>query len=328
VRSRPVGRVAAGSVRERAEVGRTRGPGLPPPSPTPSCNDHAGLVVVRDPQAPPSTDRRRAARMPGSAGHAVPVIASLSPSLVIAFWLIGATPMPAGPGWQWPLEPRPPVMRPFVPPPGPFAAGHRGVDLLGVDGEPVYAAGGGVVAFAGLVAGRGVIVVSHGELRTTYEPVSPEVTSGDAVAPGAVLGRLELTGGHCLPLACLHWGVRRTGDYLDPLRLVVPVRPRLLPLWRGVVGPGRVGEPPPSTAPAPSRPRLPLSPSPAPPRTRSPAPSAAPSSAARTIRSPQVAGTAIVGGAGAAVVAVLAVRATGAAAVPQVGRRRPERPRG
>jgi hypothetical protein len=29
-----------------------------------------------------------------------------------------------------------------------------------------------VVTFAGLVAGKGVVVIKHGTLRTTYEPVT------------------------------------------------------------------------------------------------------------------------------------------------------------
>ena len=39
-------------------------------------------------------------------------------------------------------------------------------------GAPVRAAGAGRVSYAGLLAGRGVLVVVHGALRTTYEPVT------------------------------------------------------------------------------------------------------------------------------------------------------------
>jgi hypothetical protein len=73
------------------------------------------------------------------------------------------------------------MVRRFDPPPRPWLPGHRGVDLAADPGAPVYAAGPGVVRFAGEVAGRGVVSVDHaGGLRTTYEPVTPAVTEGRA----------------------------------------------------------------------------------------------------------------------------------------------------
>ncbi|SDY83912.1 Peptidase family M23 [Modestobacter sp. DSM 44400] len=132
--------------------------------------------------------------------------------------------------WGWPLAGVPVVVRPFDPPPAPYAAGHRGVDLRGVAGEPVLAAGAGVVAFAGMVAGRPVVSVDDaGGLRTTYEPVQPLVAAGQPVARGSPLG--VLASGHpgCPVEACLHWGLRRGATYLDPLLLLRPPRVRLLP---------------------------------------------------------------------------------------------------
>ena len=83
------------------------------------------------------------------------------------------------------------VTRPFDPPPGPYAAGHRGVDLGGVPGSPVLAAGAGVVVFAGMVAGRPVVSIDHADgLRTTYEPVDPSVAAGQVVARGSPIGTL------------------------------------------------------------------------------------------------------------------------------------------
>src|SRR5205085_1399165 len=90
--------------------------------------------------------------------------------------------------------------------------------------------GAGIVTYAGPVAGRGVVVVDHGLLSSTYQPVTPAVGSGDTVSTGTVLGWLQSLHSHCLPSACLHLGVRRAGRYLDPLRLL-PSRPvRLKPL--------------------------------------------------------------------------------------------------
>jgi murein DD-endopeptidase MepM/ murein hydrolase activator NlpD len=134
--------------------------------------------------------------------------------------------------WTWPLSGSPPVTRPFQPPPTPYAAGHRGVDLAGSAGQPVLAAGAGTVAFAGMVAGRPVVSVDHADgLRTTYEPVQPGVAAGQPVARGAPLGVLLVGHDGCPAEACLHWGLRRGETYLDPLSLLRPPRVRLLP-WR------------------------------------------------------------------------------------------------
>ena len=140
----------------------------------------------------------------------------------------------ADPDGVWPLSPRPAVVRGFDPPDRPWASGHRGLDLAGHVGQPVLAATGGVVSFAGLLAGRGVIVVDHGDVRTTYEPVLAEVPPGARVEAGAVLGELTSLLSHCFPAACLHWGLIRNRDdvYLDPRSLLDEPPVRLLPLWR------------------------------------------------------------------------------------------------
>ena len=137
---------------------------------------------------------------------------------------------PASGRYGWPLGGTPTVVRRFDPPPQPWLAGHRGVDLAGAPGEPVRAAGAGVVVFAGMLAGRGVVSVAHdGGLRTTYEPVVPAVLAGERVELGALLGTLA-TGHAGYPGTCLHWGLRSGSTYLDPLSLVGLGRVRLLPL--------------------------------------------------------------------------------------------------
>lgn len=141
-----------------------------------------------------------------------------------------ALPVSAGPaaGWRAPTPGPVRLLRPFTPGPERWSPGHRGVDLALVADAPVLAAGPGRVVFAGLVAGRGVVSVSHGELRTTYEPVVPVVSAGDVVQGGEVVG--VLAPGHVPCRECLHWGLRRGEHYLDPLRLLRPARVRLLPL--------------------------------------------------------------------------------------------------
>ena len=136
---------------------------------------------------------------------------------------------PASERFGWPLAPPHPVVRAFAEPSSPYGPGHRGVDLGGGAGAPVLSAGAGVVVFAGPLAGRGVVSVDHPNgLRTTYEPLFPAVTAGRRVAAGAVLGRLRAGHRDC-PSTCLHWGVRRGDEYVDPLSLVATGHVRLLP---------------------------------------------------------------------------------------------------
>lgn len=133
--------------------------------------------------------------------------------------------------FDWPLSPRPAVLRPFDPPRDQWSPGHRGVDLSAVVGQPVLSAGEGVVGFAGVVAGRGVLTVQHsGGLRTTYEPVDDRLASGTIVHRGTRVGVLSAEPGHCAPGGCLHWGAISREAYLDPLSLLSVGRPILLPL--------------------------------------------------------------------------------------------------
>lgn len=133
-------------------------------------------------------------------------------------------------GWQWPLDPRPPVERGFIRPAAPWGPGHRGVDLAATAGQPVRSVADGTVVFAGVIAGVGVVSVSHGALRSTYQPVVAGVHRGDLVSTGSVIGRVSVVGSHCLPAACLHLGAKRGSAYLDPLSLLGPRSVRLKPL--------------------------------------------------------------------------------------------------
>ncbi|MEW2522803.1 murein hydrolase activator EnvC family protein [Actinacidiphila alni] len=144
----------------------------------------------------------------------------------------------AGPG----VRGRPVVLRAFEPPATPWAAGHRGVDLRAGPGTPVRAAAPGEVAFAGRVAGTGVVVLRIAPgLRVTYEPVRATVPVGARVPAGGQVGVLDPATGHC-GTTCLHWGLLRGDAYLDPLSLLPAVLlragpSRLLPVF-GPAGPG------------------------------------------------------------------------------------------
>ncbi|MDT9690921.1 M23 family metallopeptidase [Streptomyces sp. P9(2023)] len=139
---------------------------------------------------------------------------------------------------MWPLgPPRPEVLRGWEPPPGPYAAGHRGLDLAAPVGAPVHAAAAGVVTFAGRVGGRGVLTITlpgtgDPPLRTTYEPVDPLVGAGMTVTRGDPVATLAPPGPgtpHC-PESCLHWGLLRGETYLNPLLFLSQGPSRLLPV--------------------------------------------------------------------------------------------------
>lgn len=137
-------------------------------------------------------------------------------------------------GFALPVGGRATVLTPFRPPLSRYGSGHRGVDLAVPVGATVLAAGGGVVVYAGQLAGRGVVSIDHpAGFRTTYEPVSTTVKAGERIPTGHRIGVLQ--GGHpsCAPAACLHWGVRLPdGSYLDPMGLLGGLEVRLLPWER------------------------------------------------------------------------------------------------
>ena len=196
--------------------------------------------------------RRRVAASVRLAGLVlVPLTGLLGGGLAVGHGLAAAAGLPYVPvpavRFAWPIPPPHPVLRPFQPPLGPYGPGHRGVDLGGTAGEAVFAAGDGLVLYAGPLADRSLVSIEHRDgLRTTYEPVDPSVRVGQYVSRGQLIGHLQPGHAGCpLPAvpppptgpavaatptrACLHWGVHRDHVYLDPLRLVLAGHIRLLP---------------------------------------------------------------------------------------------------
>lgn len=123
-----------------------------------------------------------------------------------------------------------PPVRDLLLPARPWLAGHRGLDLPAAPGDLVHTPRAGIVRFAGRVAGVPVVVIGHGPLRATYQPVNTSRAVGDRIRRGEVLGTMAAAGGHC-EQRCLHWGLRVEGTsppvYLDPRLLLGDVR--LLP---------------------------------------------------------------------------------------------------
>lgn len=178
-------------------------------------------------------------------------------------------PAPRG-GRAWPVGnpvgnlTRPVIVRGFDPPATPYGPGHRGVDLAASPGTVIVAAAPGTVAFAGPVAGKGVLSIDlagaeGAGLRITYEPVRPLAKTGDTVAAGQPVAVLAPAPAHCAPAltpapaptptpgSCLHWGLRSGETYLDPLSLLPPALlrrgpSRLLPVFGVPEPPGSARE--------------------------------------------------------------------------------------
>jgi murein DD-endopeptidase MepM/ murein hydrolase activator NlpD len=120
--------------------------------------------------------------------------------------------------WTWPVAPPHTIVRPYLAPPTPYGAGHRGIDIAAAEGSPVVAPDDGIVHFAGVVVDRPVISIEHaGDVLSSMEPVSTTLHAGDAVRRGEVIG--TLVAGHCAS-ACLHLGARVDGAYVNPMRFL------------------------------------------------------------------------------------------------------------
>ncbi|WP_405491680.1 M23 family metallopeptidase [Nocardia sp. NBC_00511] len=159
-----------------------------------------------------------------------------------------------GPEFGWPLQPRPAVVRAFDKPEHDWLPGHRGVDLAGTRGQAVLAAGDGIVAFAGTVAAKPVLSIDHvGGLRTTYEPVTASVPLGRRVTRGSPIGTLDAGHAGCPVPACLHWGLRRGREYLNPLALIHRMPLRLKPIT-AAAGPTRTSHHPTESTPGTTEP--------------------------------------------------------------------------
>lgn len=127
--------------------------------------------------------------------------------------------------WVAPVDA--PVTDPFRAPSGPYGPGNRGIEYGTQPGQDVFAIGGGVVAFAGPVAGRPVVVVDHGAgLRSSYvNLVERTVSRGQQVTRGQRIARADVG---------FHLGVRQDGQYIDP----APMLGQLCEIVRLVTFPG------------------------------------------------------------------------------------------
>ncbi|WP_309129151.1 M23 family metallopeptidase [Microbacterium sp.] len=162
-----------------------------------------------------------------SAAPAEPLLAHSPPAPAAA----AAATAEEAPGfpWRWPVDGPRTVAEPFQAPAHDYGPGHRGMDVVAAPGAQVQAPADGVIAFAGQVVDRPLLTIDHGAgFVTTLEPVRTELSPGERVEAGGVIGDVA-AGGHTT-LGTLHVGVRLHGEYLNPRPLFgTPPRAVLLP---------------------------------------------------------------------------------------------------
>lgn len=102
---------------------------------------------------------------------------------------------------------------------------HNGVDFAAPTGTPVRTVGDGIVEFAGMRGGAGLMVsIKHCDrYRTEYmhlSRIAPGVRNGSRVSRGELIGAVGTTGLSTGPH--LHFGLFDRGRYVDPLKAELP----------------------------------------------------------------------------------------------------------
>lgn len=127
----------------------------------------------------------------------------------------------------WPVPG--PVVSDFDAPDPDWLPGHRGIDVQAPPGTAIRSPRPGTVTFAGTVGGVAVVVVSHGVLRSTFQPARATSAVGSRVAAGDVVAEVVSAGSHCA-ITCLHWGARVNEQYVDPRLLLGSITVVLRPV--------------------------------------------------------------------------------------------------
>ncbi len=117
-----------------------------------------------------------------------------------------------------------------------YASGHRGVDYQVTLGQGVFAPSDATVSFVGKVVDRPVLSLSHdGNLVSSYEPVCSSLAVGQQVTAGDLIAEVcepeQDYVPHCPTTLCLHFSVRKKGEYLSPLWFTGELSPSVLLPW-------------------------------------------------------------------------------------------------
>jgi lipoprotein NlpD len=120
-----------------------------------------------------------------------------------------------GLAWRWPTRGR--LYRTF----NASDPARRGVDIVGSEGQPVYAAANGRVVYSGngLVGYGNLVIIKHNDTYLSAYGHNREllVVEGDEVAAGQLIAKMGKVDND---RAMLHFEIRRQGQPIDPLRLL------------------------------------------------------------------------------------------------------------
>ncbi|RBP67910.1 murein DD-endopeptidase MepM/ murein hydrolase activator NlpD [Brevibacterium sanguinis] len=132
------------------------------------------------------------------------------------------------------LVPAMEIVEAFDPPAETWLAGHRGIDVLAVVGEPLRAPTAGTLRFRGAVAGAATVSIeTESGFVVSFQPATSTLDKGERFAAGETIGEVA-AGAHCSD-SCLHIGVWPTDSdrrYVDPARFFGQESSLLLPLAR------------------------------------------------------------------------------------------------
>lgn len=143
-------------------------------------------------------------------------------------------PRTSGPtSWVTPV-PAMEIIEAFDPPDKLWLKGHRGIDVLALEGEPLRAPTGGTIRFAGTVAGMATVsILTESDHVFTFQPAATLLKKGESFAAGEQIGTVG-SGGHC-QRSCLHigaWPAASDRRYVDPGKFFGQEQSALLPLSR------------------------------------------------------------------------------------------------
>ena len=213
VKVTPVPEVAAAPVSEVARPSTPVYQGRPPVA-TGINRDAAGVppppVDIPAIETPPITGQPPASDTYGGSG-AVPVAA---PVPVVAA-APGRKPNPGGKvtSWRWPASGG--VTRSYS------ASLHKGIDIGGSRGEPIYAVADGIVVYAGTgIVGYGeLVIVKHNDIYISAYGHNDRllVKENDVVGAGQLIAEKGSSGTDTVKL---HFEIREQGQPIDPLKLL------------------------------------------------------------------------------------------------------------
>jgi murein DD-endopeptidase MepM/ murein hydrolase activator NlpD len=150
-------------------------------------------------------------------------------------WLMPSPSLGSQPSWSAPVVGSE-LVSSYRSPETPYGTGHRGVDYKVTLGQGVFAPADGTVSFVGKVVDRPVVSLSHqGNLVSSFESVCSSLVVGQEVSTGDLVGEVceadQEYLQHCADYPCLHFSIRKDGEYLSPLWFTGELSPSVLLPW-------------------------------------------------------------------------------------------------